>query len=244
MNALSLRHVSVPGRLQKVDLELPVGRLCGLVGPNGAGKSTLLQVGAGLLGSNGTVLWRERRLSSISALERGRSCAWVPQEARFEFGFSVRSVVAQGRYAHGDDERGVESALAALDLTKLSQRPVNRLSGGEKQRVLLARALSTDAPLHLWDEPLAPLDPRHVLEVLRLCRELAAKGATVLFSLHDLRLAHSLDEVVVMKEGCIRAAGNPREVLTPDILAEVFGVAGRMAPGLSLELPDATRPTQ
>lgn len=237
MNALELRHVSVAGRLSDVSMTLPAGRLCGLVGPNGAGKSTLLQVAAGLLPTQGEVLWRNRKLVSIPSLERGRSCAWVPQEARFEFGFTVRSVVAQGRYAHGDDETGIDEALASLNMTKLAARAVNRLSGGEKQRVLLARALATAAPLQLWDEPLAPLDPKHVLDVLKLCREMTEKGATILFSLHDLRLAYCLDEVVVMKEGRIKAAGKPQTVLAPEVLLEVFGVAGRMGTGLVLELP-------
>lgn len=238
MNALELRGITVPGRIDGISLALAEGRLCGLVGPNGAGKSTLLQAAAGLLPAAGEILWRGRRLPSIPVMERGRACAWVPQEARFEFGFSVRSVVAQGRYAHGDDEAGVDEALASLDMTRLAGRPVNRLSGGEKQRVLLARALTTAAPLHLWDEPLAPLDPKHALEVLKLCRDMKRKGSTVLFSLHDLRLAYSLDEVVVMKDGRVRAAGSPEAVLTPEILHEVFGVAGRMGQGLVLELPE------
>ena len=236
-SALAIRGATVPGRIADIGLELPAGALVGLVGPNGAGKSTLLQVAAGLLPGAGAVRWGGRDLAEIPALERGRCAAWVPQEARFEFGFTVRSVVAQGRFAHGDDECGVDAALARFDLALLAQRPVNRLSGGERQRVLLARALATAAPLQLWDEPLAPLDPRHVLEVLALARELARGGATVLMSLHDLRVASLLDLVVVLHDGRLRAAGPPAEVLTPELFAEVFGVRARQAPGLSLELP-------
>ncbi|MFT3829702.1 MAG: ABC transporter ATP-binding protein [Opitutaceae bacterium] len=236
-HALALRGATVPGRLADVTLDLPAGALVGLVGPNGAGKSTLLQVAAGLLPATGAVRWGGRELDAVPALERGRCAAWVPQEARFEFGFSVRSVVAQGRFAHGDDEHGVDAALARFDLALLAQRPVNRLSGGERQRVLLARALVTAAPLQLWDEPLAPLDPRHVLEVLALARELARGGSTVLLSLHDLRVASLLDLVVVLHDGRLRASGRPAEVLTPGLFADVFGVRARQAPGLSLELP-------
>lgn len=235
--SLSLRDVSVPGRLSQVSLDLPSGKLCGLVGPNGAGKSTLLQVAAGLLDSKGEVLWGERPIQKIQALERGRCTSWIPQELQFEFGFSVRSVVAQGRFAHGDDEHGVDEALARLDLARLAQRPVNRISGGERQRVLLARALVTEASLHLWDEPLAPLDPRHALEVLKIGRQLAAAGVTVFFSLHDLRLAACLDHVIVMHEGRLCASGIPSDVLTPGLLMEVFGVKAGLAPGLSIELP-------
>jgi iron complex transport system ATP-binding protein len=236
LNALEVSGATVPGRIEWVSLRLPPGAMVGLIGPNGSGKSTLLDVAAGLLPSTGTVLWGNRPVGTLSPLERGRSAAWVPQEARFEFGFTVRSVVAQGRYAHGDDDRGVDQALAALDLTALAARPVNHLSGGERQRVLLARALATAAPLQLWDEPLAALDPRHALEVLLLARRLADAGSTVLFSLQDLRVAGCLDAVVLMQAGRLRAFGPPDAVLTPAALAEVFGVRARSAPGTIFEL--------
>lgn len=237
-DSLSLRDIVVPGRLRVGRLAFPRGALVGLVGPNGSGKSTLLQVAAGLLspGANGAVEWGGENLSRVSVLDRGRRATWVPQEAHFEFGFSVRSVVAQGRFAHGDDEAGVEAALARLELTALAERPVNELSGGERQRVLLARALATGAPLQLWDEPLAALDPRHGLEVLRLARELADLGGTVVFSLHDLRVAHCLDHVAVLNGGELRASGRPEAVLTPELLREVFRVRAEITPGLTLFL--------
>ena len=237
MNALDISGASVAGRLHDLTLQVPPGALVGLIGPNGAGKSTLLQLAAGVLPASGGVRWDGRPLSEIPVMERGRLTAWVPQEARFEFGFSVRAVVSQGRFAHGDDDHGVDAALARFDLTSLARRPVNRLSGGERQRVLLARALATEARLHLWDEPLAPLDPRHVLEVLQLSRELTRAGAAMLISLHDLRVAHCLDMVVVLQDGRLRAAGKPADVLTPALLADVFGVRARTAPSLILELP-------
>ena len=237
MNALELTHATVPGRLAGVSLALAPGLLAGLVGPNGSGKSTLLQFAAGVLPGTGGLAWAGRSPADIPALERGRLAAWVPQEARFEFGFTVAAVVAQGRFAHGDDGRGVDEALARFDLTALAERPVHRLSGGERARVLLARALATDAPLQLWDEPFAALDPRHALEGLKLAVELARGGRTVLFSLHDLRAAHCLDHLVVLHEGRLRAAGPPDDVLTPELLREVFGVRARTAPGLILDLP-------
>lgn len=238
-NALTLHAIDVPGRLKLERLALPRGALIGLVGPNGAGKSTLLQVAAGLLppGAGGGVEWDGEALARVPALDRGRRAAWVPQEANFEFGFSVRSVAAQGRYAHGDDGAGVEAALARMDLAGLAGRPVNELSGGERHRVLLARALATDAPLQLWDEPLAALDPRHGLEVLMLARERTRAGGTVVMSLHDLRVAHCLDHVVVLRDGGLSASGTPETVLTPALLLEVFRVRAETTPGLTLFLP-------
>jgi iron complex transport system ATP-binding protein len=238
MNALMLKNVIVAGRLSDVTLELPAGALVGLVGPNGSGKSTLLQAAAGLLRveNGGMVEWAEEKVDAIAIMERARRLAWVPQEARFEFGFSVRAVVQQGRYAHGDDDTGVEAALARFDLSGLAERPVNRLSGGERQRVMLARALVTQAKLQLWDEPLASLDPRHALEVLTLAHELKKTGATVLMSLHDLRVAHCLDLIAVLDGGRLRAVGKPRDVLTPELLRDVFGVKARMGETLILEL--------
>ncbi|MCC6416438.1 MAG: ABC transporter ATP-binding protein [Opitutaceae bacterium] len=237
MSALELNDVAVPGRLMPVTLALAPGQLAGLVGPNGSGKSTLLQAAGGLLAHSGGVRWLGRPLARLPVGERGRLAAWVPQEAHFEFGFTVRSVVAQGRFAHGDDEQGVEAALERFALTALAHRPVNQLSGGERHRVLLARALATGAAIHLWDEPLAALDPRHALEVLKLAREITHAGATLLFSLHDLRLAHNLDVVAVMDAGRLRAVGAPEEVLTPELLIEVFGVRVRRESGLNLFLP-------
>ena len=237
-DSLTLRDISVPGRLRIGRLAFPRGALVGVVGPNGSGKSTLLQVAAGLLppGAGGAVEWGGESLPRVPMMDRGRRAAWVPQDAHFEFGFSVRSVVAQGRYAHGDDEAGVEAALSRLELTSLAARPVNALSGGERQRVLLARALATDAPLQLWDEPLAALDPRHGLEVLKLARERADRGGTVVFSLHDLRVAHCLDHVAVLHGGELRASGRPETVLTPELLLEVFRVRAETVPGLTLFL--------
>lgn len=238
MNALTLKNIGVAGRLGDVTLELPAGALVGLVGPNGSGKSTLLQVAAGLLPvAAGEVCWAGDGVDGIAIMERARRTAWVPQEARFEFGFTVRAVVQQGRYAHGDDEAGVAEALKRFDLERLAERPVNRLSGGERQRVMLARALVTEARLQLWDEPLAPLDPRHGLEVLTLAAELKRAGKTVVMSLHDLRVAHCLDVIVVLDGGRLRATGKPHGVLTPELLREVFGVRARTGETLILELP-------
>ena len=237
--SLELINVTVPGRLNDVSFRLTPGTVTGIIGPNGSGKSTLLQVAAGLLPATGSVKWQGRALDTIPVMERARIAAWLPQEAHFEFGFTVRSVVSQGRYAHGDDGAGVEDALARLDLTALATRLVNKISGGEQERVQLARALVTGAAIHLWDEPLAPLDPRHVLEILALARELSRNaGATLLISIHDLVLANEFDHLVVLDSGRLRAAGPPLKVLTSELLREVFRVRATTAPRLVLGLQD------
>jgi len=229
--------LAVPGRLEAVSLDLGPGELVALVGPNGAGKSTLVQALAGLLPAEGLVQWNGQSLSRIAMAERGRQLAWVGQEAHFEFAFPVCEVVAQGRYAWGDDPSGVAEALAELDLTFLADRPVTRLSGGERHRVGLARALATGAPIQLWDEPVAQLDVRHALEVMRLARRLADGGSTVVVSLHDLRAAYRFDRVLVLDHGRLVGNGKPHDVLTATLIREVFRVEATFVESLVPELP-------
>ena len=235
--SLEAHGLAVPGRLEALDLVLPTAALVAVVGPNGAGKSTLLQALAGLLPARGEVHWQGEDLRRIPVLDRGRRLAWVPQDFHAEFAFPVRDVVSQGRFAHGDEDEGVDAILGKLDLAHLAHRPVTQLSGGERQRVLLARALATQAPLQLWDEPLAQLDVRHALEVLHLAKGLAVAGATVVMTLHDLRLAECMDLVIVLDRGRLCALGQASEVLTPEVLLDVFRVKARLLPGLTLELP-------
>ena len=224
-------------RLQNVNFHLEAGQMVAVVGPNGAGKSTLLQVLAGLLKCTGRIRWDGRELPRIPFLERGRILAWLGQESPAEFAFPVREVVGQGRHAWGDDGHGVEAAMDALDLRYLADRPITQLSGGERRRVFLARAIATGAPLQLWDEPTSSLDVRHALEVLKLASGLAQKGSTLLVSLHDLRTAFCFDRVLVMDQGRLVGFGAPAAVLTPDLIQAVFQVRARHDQGLMLELP-------
>ena len=224
-------------RLRDLDLNLEAGLMVAVVGPNGAGKSTLLQVLAGLLPAHGRIYWNGTELSKIPYLERGRALAWLGQESHAEFAFPVREVVAQGRHAWGDDGHGVEAAMAALDIGHLRDRPITQLSGGERRRVFLARALATGAPLQLWDEPAASLDVRHALEVLHLASQLAAAGSTLLVSLHDLRTAYCFDRVLVLNQGQLVGYGRPETVLSAELIHDVFRVQARQGPALTLELP-------
>ena len=239
--AIACQGLTLGSRLRDVSFDLTPGRTVAVVGPNGAGKSTLLQVLAGLLHSEGQVSWNGQLLSKIPFLVRGRTLAWLPQESPVEFAFPVRDVVAQGRHAWKDEAeaglRCVQEALETLDIVHLAKRPVTELSGGERRRVFLARALATGAPIQLWDEPTSNQDPRHALEVLALAQRLAAQGSTVLVSLHDLRQAMRFDQVMVLDQGRLVASGAPAEVLDPELIGRVFHVEARFAEGLSLHLP-------
>ena len=235
--ALAAEGLTLGTRLRDLSLQLEAGLMVAVVGPNGAGKSTLLQVLAGLLKAQGSIRWDGRELARIPFLERGRTLAWLGQESHAEFAFPVREVVAQGRHAWGDDGKGVEAALAALDITHLRDRPITQLSGGERRRVFLARALATGAGLQLWDEPAASLDVRHGLEVLHLARRLALQGATLLVSLHDLRTALCFDRVLVLDQGSLVGFGPPEQVLTPELIQAVFRVRALKTEALVLELP-------
>ena len=237
--ALSASALTVPGRLAAMDVRFSPGRLVAVLGPNGAGKSTLLQALAGLLPCGGKVQWQGEDLRRIPFLSRGRRLAWLAQDTHVDFAFPVEQVIQQGRFAHGEDHPNgvVADLLVRLDLQHLAKRPVTQLSGGERQRVFLARALATEAAIQLWDEPLAQLDVRHALEVLDLARGLTAQGRTVIMTIHDLRLAMGMDEVLLLDRGALRAQGPPGAVLTEAMIHDVFRVQARTQPALILELP-------
>ncbi len=212
-------------------LVVEAGEFVGLVGPNGCGKSTLLRSiyralrpAAGLISLDGDDLWR------LPAKEAARRVAVVTQEGPSDLDFTVEEVVALGRTPHkrpldrdtGTDREICADALERVDLTDARQRSYATLSGGEKQRVQIARALAQRSHLHLLDEPTNHLDIRYQLEILRLVRGL---GQATLAAIHDLNLAAQYcDRIYVMAAGRLVASGPPEEVLTPERIAECFGV--------------------
>ncbi len=234
---LSAHGLSVDQRLRDITLEARAGEHIAVLGPNGAGKSTLLAVLGGLLPGKGTITWSGQELSRIPFLQRGRMLSWLGQESHAEFAFPVRDVVAQGRHAWGDDGATVDEVMATLDITHLASRPITQLSGGERRRVFLARALATSAPIQLWDEPASSLDVRHALEVYRLAQRLAEGGSTLLVSLHDIRAAYRFSRVLVLDRGVLVGDGPPHEVLTATLIREVFRVEARFVTSLVPELP-------
>lgn len=232
MSGLEVSRVRLTagGRLiaDDVDITAPARSVTALVGPNGAGKSTLLR--AIVQAVPGTMLLDGTDLVAMPRRERARRVAIVEQESPALPGMSVRDVVELGRLPHrglfgADDSDAVDEALLRSGASALSERVVDTLSGGERQRVNLARALAQEPRLLLLDEPTNHLDVGAQLRTLALLRSLASSGMTVLAAMHDLSLAAShADRVVVLAGGRVRAAGAPRDVLTPALIAEVWGV--------------------
>ena len=242
VNFLSLRRLSVgyPDRvvLQNIDLEISRGEILSVIGPNGAGKSTLLKSISGqlpLLG--GSVLLQGEDMAGCSAMERARKMALVLTEhIRPEY-MTCREVVSAGRYPYTGrmgilqprDKEIVEESMARMKVTELSERDFNAISDGQKQRVLVARAIAQDTPVLLLDEPTSYLDLRYRTELMETLKELAQEGRTVLMSLHEIDLALEVsDRILCVQEGQSVWCGSPREVLDRDRIRDLFGMPEEM----------------
>jgi iron complex transport system ATP-binding protein len=239
MATLSFNRASI-GYGQKrvlgdISLSLTPGEVLGVVGPNGVGKSTLVKAASGVLPAmEGRILLDERELALLSPVDRACTLAVVPQATQLPGAFSVLDVVLMGRTPYlgwfsreGEvDQRIAAEAMQRTGTLDLSDRPVGELSGGEQQRVMIARALAQTPAILLLDEPTAHLDLRHQDEVLKLVRSLALDhGLAVMLTLHDLNLvARFTDRVALLSDGRIRSLGLPKDVLRPDELAEVYGI--------------------
>jgi iron complex transport system ATP-binding protein len=212
----------------------PAGQVTGLVGPNGAGKSTMLGAVLGLHRlDRGAARFQGVDLATLDRRSRARLMAYVEQSAATEERLQVSDVVALGRIPHssawqdisGNDRAIIDKALARVGMSHFATRLFTTLSGGEQQRVHIARALAQEPELLLLDEPTSHLDIRGQLQVLDLLRDFATSGATVLLVLHDLNLALACcDWLVVMNSGQVVAEGRPDEVLTERLIAKVYGV--------------------
>lgn len=219
--------------VRDVSIQLAPGELLALCGPNAAGKSTLLKLLGGTLRPQaGSVSLSGRALDELPASERALAVARVPQSLRGLPDSSVRHFVLGGRYAHvgsghaprAADHAAVAAALARFDLGAVATRPLATLSGGQRQRALLARALASEAPVLLVDEPTNALDPAHQLSTLAQLRELADAGHGVLVVTHDLGLAGQFaHRLALLQDGRLVATGTPEEVLCREVLEPVYG---------------------
>jgi iron complex transport system ATP-binding protein len=213
----------------------PPSAMTALLGPNGAGKSTLLGALIGLRKlETGAVRFDDADLSAMRAADRAKLCAYVEQSATTPERLTVQDVVALGRVPFqstwqpaptAQDDAIVANAISALNLNDFAARLFDTLSGGEQQRVQIARALAQQPKLLLLDEPTSHLDIEAQLTTLNLLRRHARAGCTVVLAMHDLNLAaRYCDHLVVMKAGTVVAEGPPTDVLTPELLLDVYGV--------------------
>lgn len=228
MSLLAARELTIGTRLHGVDAAISPGRITAICGPNGAGKSTLLSALAGLLPSDsGQVLLSGEDVTAMHPRRRAQAIGYLPQDGEVAWDVAVRSLVALGRMPHRDTAaEPVEHAMAMLDLEPLANRPMSKLSGGEKARALLARVLAGEPQWLLADEPFAALDLGHQLTLLRHLRRIADEGVGVALVLHDLGLAmNHADHAVVLDKGLLIASGPPAEALSETIIERVWGVA-------------------
>ncbi|MCQ8897916.1 MAG: ABC transporter ATP-binding protein [Hadesarchaea archaeon] len=226
--------------LRGVTLGAEEGEVVSLVGPNGSGKTTLLRCLDGILRpQRGSILLDGRELARIDPRELSRRVGYLPQGSPSSFPLTVFDTVLLGRRPHlgwrvGErDLRVVSGLLEEMGMEGLALRYFGELSGGERQKVLLARLLAQEPEVLLLDEPTAHLDLRHQLEILGLLRRKAGeRGITVVMALHDLNLASGFsDRVVLLHRGRVLASGRPGSVLTPSRLERVYGVRVRRMGG-------------
>jgi iron complex transport system ATP-binding protein len=231
-----------PGRVvgRDVSFSLADGEVMCVLGPNGGGKTTLFRTLLGLLAPHGGSVFLENQLlESLSRQDIARRVGYVPQGHAGQFAYTVREVVLMGRTAHlgafGAPERKdlevADTALALLGLQALSERPITQVSGGERQLVLIARALAQQPRLLVMDEPTASLDFGNQVRILQRIRSLAAAGISVIFSTHDPDHAFlAADRALLLAEGRALEIGPPAAVIRPDTLHRMYGVAVSVVP--------------
>ncbi|MDN5725612.1 MAG: ABC transporter ATP-binding protein [Propionibacteriales bacterium] len=226
--------------LDQVSFEVPAGQWMGIVGPNGAGKSTLLRTLVGLTRHTGAVAVADRNIRTVPAKELARMVAVVVQQPVIPEGIAVGDYVLLGRSAHlgllqretRHDRARVTAVLAQLELTEFAERRMRTLSGGELQRVFLARALVADPAVLLLDEPTTALDIGHQQEVLGLIDRIrGTRELTILSTMHDLTMAGEYaDRILLLHNGRVLRDGSPAEVLEPGLLAGTYGATLEVIP--------------
>ncbi|MEN0067803.1 MAG: ABC transporter ATP-binding protein [Myxococcota bacterium] len=234
---LTYHRVSVElgGRevVREVAFSAAHGEVTALLGPNGAGKTTCLKAALGLVAVRGEVTLDGENVLAISDRERAQRVAYVPQRSRLTAALPVRRVIGQGRFAHrgalagptAADRRAIDEAMATTRIEALAERRFTELSGGEQQRVLLARALATGARTILLDEPTSSLDVGHSLTMLGTLRHLAQQGCCVVTVLHDLNEARTwADTAVLLDRGAVVASGPVDRIIAPRPIRHVYEV--------------------
>ncbi len=218
--------------IQGLDLSLRPGEILGIVGPNGAGKSTLLKSLGGILNpDSGSIALGSEPITEISSIQRARQLAVVPQTTAVDFPFTVREFIEQGRFPHvgpfkkfsAEDHSAIDRAVERIGLKDFSKRRINELSGGELQRVTLARVLAQEASVILLDEPNAHLDLKYQQTLFNILHEEAKQGTAIMCVLHDLNMAaHHCHRLMLLVQGRTQVEGTPAEVLTESHLSSAY----------------------
>lgn len=235
MPMLTLESVAQSPILSELTASFEAGRVVGLIGPNGAGKSTLLRTIAGLLRpTGGAVCVDGVDIHRLSPRRRAQHVAYLPQSLTEDIPYTVREFVEMGRYSHGPFFVGarrvaggdqVEDALDQMGLLALQDAPLQRVSGGERQRAGIARCLAQESPVLLLDEPISNLDIYYQLDIMTQLTRLASRGHLIVIAIHHLEFAlRFCDELLVVSDGQIYAQGETAQVFTPTMVRDVFGV--------------------
>lgn len=221
--------------LHDLNFSIQAGDFVGIIGKNGAGKSTLLKSMRGFLPlDKGEILLADRRVQDYSQRELARKIAYLQQQVELTFDYTVRDMVMVGRYPYkkwwqqqGDeDDRIIEACMKYTDVLDMADRPIRALSGGQRQRVLLAKVLAQQTPVLFLDEPAAGLDLFYQEQIFRFCRELSARGKTVVMVVHELNLADRYcSRLMLLKQGNVLADAAPQQVLTDELLSAGYGTA-------------------
>ncbi|MFW6172407.1 MAG: ABC transporter ATP-binding protein [Elusimicrobiota bacterium] len=220
-------------KFKNINLDIGKGEFLGIIGPNGSGKTTVLKTMAGIIKPfSGSVEINGRKISEIDIFQRGQLISYVPSETLFDFPFTVEQVVIMGRNPYlgrfkKETDRDMEIARWAIEITgceDIINRKINSLSSGEKQKVLLSRAICQQSEVMLLDEPSSHLDINHIKEVFSLLKKLVSEGLTVVCVLHDLNLAMSYcDNIAAIKKGEIKFKGNPKKIVKEKVIEKIYG---------------------
>ena len=224
--------------LNKISFKVEDAEILGILGPNGSGKTTLLNVINGILKKDGgEILIKGKKIEKYSRKELARIMGVVPQDMVPAFDFSVFEIVSMGRYPHlgimeplsTKDEKIIFDALKKTGTFDLKNKSITEISGGERQRVFIARAIAQDPEMILLDEPTSNLDIRYQIEILEIIEQMRSRGKTILMSMHDVNLAiRYCTKIALIHNGEILAFGEPEEVINENSIEIAYGIKGKI----------------